>query len=138
MNLRAVTMSPVASKKAVLVCGFIAIFLIILSFNQKPIKTSEDEVSFLPKNSRDDGLIYLLFWNSYLDSYASWGMSTDTSTREDLKKISCPVTNCIFTSKRDLLPSVTDFDVLFINAHGAIKFPEIRNSEQYYVLSTVE
>jgi hypothetical protein len=113
------------SKKGVLVCSSVAAVLFLYSLNQTP-------------KENDENLIYILFYNSYLDSFDTWGMKKNTSTTKDLKRINCPLTNCIFTNNKNLLKEITQFDVLFFNNHHDITFPMLRNPEQYYVMGTVE
>lgn len=88
--------------------------------------------------TQDSEMIYLLYWNKYLGGDQTWGMREETSTPEDLERINCPKTNCIFTRRRDTLPYIHDFDVLFINSWFEIKLPNSRSPHQYYILSTAE
>lgn len=88
--------------------------------------------------TRDSDMIYLLFWNKYLGGDQTWGMLEETSTPEELERFNCPKTNCIFTRRRDTLPYIHNFDVLFINPWFEIKLPTSRSPHQYYVLSTAE
>jgi hypothetical protein len=91
-------------------------------------------------SKRNESLIYLLLFNSFHGKYPSWGMKTDTSSPEDLMKINCPHTNCIVTSKKDLLPHVHDFDGVFLNAwwQDDLELPETRHPRQFYVFGNKE
>jgi hypothetical protein len=92
------------------------------------------------RSKRNESLIYFLLFNKFQGFDANWGMKTDTSSREDLMNVSCPHTNCIFTSKKDLLPHVHDFDGVFITAwwQDNLELPETRHPSQHYVLCNNE
>jgi hypothetical protein len=92
------------------------------------------------QSKRNDSLIYLLLFNKFQGHDPRWGMKTETSSPEDLINVSCPHTNCIITSKKDLLPHVHDYDGVLINAwwEKHLKLPETRHPLQYYVLSMNE
>jgi hypothetical protein len=92
------------------------------------------------RSKRNESLIYLLLFNNFQGRDSRWGMKTDTSSPEDLINVNCPHTNCIITSKKDLLPHIHDFDGVFITTwwEKDLKLPETRHPLQYYVLSMNE
>jgi hypothetical protein len=92
------------------------------------------------RSKRNESLIYLLFFNKLVGVNRHWGMKKETSSPKDLMDVNCPHSNCIFTSKNDLLPHLHDFDVVFINAwwENDLILPKTRHPLQYYVLSINE
>jgi hypothetical protein len=117
------------------ICITVFAFMLVLFSYQRSIRYDFKIVSATP---RHDDSIYMLFWNSYLDEDDLWGMEKEISSPEDLKKVNCPVTNCIFTNQKDVLPNVHDFDVLFFNHHTQIQFPKTRSLNQFYIFSMFE
>jgi hypothetical protein len=80
---------------------------------------------------------YILFWTDYLKD-ENWGFKKDTSNHEDLKKMGCKETNCVFTSNRSLLP-VEEFDAILFYIRFAIReLPEKRSAKQIYVAANDE
>lgn len=75
----------------------------------------------------------ILFWNKN-----SFGENFDIN-QDDLNSIDCPVNNCIFTNNRGLIQSVVDFDAIIFhidNSNDVSQLPEIRNSNQIYVMGS--
>lgn len=89
---------------------------------------------------RNDSTIYFLFWNKFQGFDPTWGLPKKTSSPEDLASVNCPNTNCIFTSQKDLLSNIHDFDVLFITSwwEKVLELPKTRHPSQFYVLGNNE
>lgn len=90
-----------------------------------------------PKNK---SLIYTLFFNSINGVSPTWGLEKPVTSPEDLQNVNCPYINCIFTYKKDFLPNIHDFDVVFINAwwENDLPLPATRHPKQIYVFSNNE
>lgn len=89
---------------------------------------------------KNGSFIYFVFFNRFMGHDKKWGLGKETSTPEDLMSVNCSHTNCIFTSKSDLLPNVHDFDVVFVNAwwQNDLELPKTRHSRQTYVFGLNE
>jgi Fucosyltransferase, N-terminal len=83
---------------------------------------------------------HILFWTRWFD-VEYWGMPAETLHQSFLENISCPVTNCIFTSYKNLLPNPDEYDAIVF--HGAEEWhtedlPRFRRPHQLYVMATKE
>jgi hypothetical protein len=116
----------------------LVIFFIVLKLQELMERVSLINDGELAK--RNDSFIYLLFFNKFQIYDDSWGLGKETSSPEDLAKVNCPHTNCIFTSKKDLLPNVHDFDVVFLTVwwQQVMDVPKTRHPKQFYVLGINE
>jgi Fucosyltransferase, N-terminal len=83
---------------------------------------------------------HVLFWTRYFEA-EFWGMPAETLHQDYLEAISCPVTNCIFTTYKNLLARPHDFDAIVF--HGAEEWrredlPSTRRPHQLYIMATKE
>lgn len=96
-----------------------------------------DDDKLAPKNK---SLIYSLFFNKFHGASTTWGLAKNVTSPEDLQKVNCSHTNCIFTYEKNLLPNIHDFDVVFINSwwEKDLPLPATRHPKQIYVFSNNE
>jgi alpha-1,3-fucosyltransferase len=133
-----------ASITFAVVANILCLLLFVQSFSKSEKNYSLSEATpkisiVLNETQRNDGKVYILFWNKYRGN-SSWWMPKEISTEEDLKSVNCPFTNCIFTGKRNVLPNVHDFDAVIINLHSyAIEeLPPTRTPRQLYIVGSSE
>lgn len=121
------------------VVGYFWIYQTQLSFNvysKAVIKNYSAE-----SENNDNDKKHILFWTKFFD-IKFWGMLTETYYEDYLKSISCPVTNCVFTHKKNLLKHHHEYSAIFF--HDAekwsrfMKLPETRNPQQVYVMASQE
>ena len=66
-----------------------------------------------------------------------WNGKNSEIYHEDLSSINCPVSNCVFTKNRGLLPTIADYDGIIFNIDESSDvdlFPDVRDSRQIYIL----
>jgi hypothetical protein len=81
---------------------------------------------------------YAIFWGYYILT-AGWGHADETFGEAYLKAYDCPVTDCVFTHKIDLLPNIYDYDALIFNAYNRnFSFPTLRSPHQLYIMTANE
>jgi hypothetical protein len=129
---------------------FLVLFLFysILSKDLKSYRdTKVDNFHFhvpfknIPKTEhRNDSTKYILFWTSWW-FFENWQMGAKVLGEEYLRSIDCPVTNCIFSHDRNLLPKPTDYDALIFHVGDFIDIddlPESRRDDQIYIMANEE
>jgi len=81
---------------------------------------------------KEQKLKHILIWNSITDNH---------DKTDDLQSVDCDSKNCIFTSNRRLLPSLTDYDAIMFDVGGSNKvydLPRIRKYNQIYIMADTE
>ncbi|CAG9810437.1 unnamed protein product [Chironomus riparius] len=95
----------------------------------------------VPKTSqRNESLKYILFWTTWW-YFPLWYMGKEVQGEEYLKSIDCPVTNCVFSHDRHLLPRPTDYDALVFHVGDCLDIddlPSARREDQFYVVADEE
>ena len=133
-------------KKLIFTSLFSALFitkLVIYSHQQyesytKNEVTKFEEQSSAIRNENNKTLKHILFWTSFHES-ENWNMKTQGE--EYLKAVNCPAINCIFTSNRKLLSSMTDYDALVFNVGESFDIydmPTTRSDKQVYIMANQE
>jgi hypothetical protein len=106
---------------------------VIESLPPGPIPQEIANCSFIGKT------IYLLNWDQVTRN-GPW-LPYRTSNKGDLMGEHCRYTNCVFTSKKNVLPNVEDYQVIVFDLLGRkpkINYPKTRSPCQIYVMLTNE
>lgn len=91
-------------------------------------------------SQRNESLKYISFWTTWW-YFPLWYMGKEIQGEEYLKSIECPVTNCVFTHDRKLLPKPTDYDALVFHVGDCLDIddlPSARRHDQYYIVADEE
>lgn len=109
-------------------------------FNQYRLVRSYEEI---PVNEASTNkLRFILLWNTFFGD-KRWSLSDDLmDSSYFLKELNCPVSNCVLTNQRDILPQLDMYDAIMF--HTAQPFslvnpiPKRRSWKQLYVFALVE
>jgi len=129
---------------------FVLLFCVIVNFDlysyeDKNVSSFKFHVPIenIPKSEHlNSSIKYILFWTPFWHFYY-WNMGAEILEEKYLKSIDCPVTNCIFSHKRDFLPKTTDYDAVIFHMglynHTDIDdMPEARRDDQLYIVANEE
>ena len=123
-----------------LLCGIMAKDLINYNKTIKNFKFHVPFINAIKSDAKDENFKHILFWMSLKDS-TYWNMGGKIHNEEFLKSIDCPVTNCIFSHDRKLLPQETDYDAIVFHVGNFIaidSLPSARTKDQIYIMASDE
>ncbi|KAL1402854.1 hypothetical protein pipiens_005897 [Culex pipiens pipiens] len=82
---------------------------------------------------------YILTYTNFFGSN-NWDLNAETVGPEYFRSLNCPVTDCIVTSRQDLLPSIAHFNALVFHAaeRWSQPIPTLRSPSQFYVAAILE
>lgn len=115
---------------------------------QKPHILTYDELFNYTRIDYSDysvnGTKHILFFTT-LWSQMNWWMSSDTINKDSKELKSCAVNNCVFTSNRNYLKNIHEYDALFFHLsqrfwtiNDSLKPITTRSPSQLYVFATQE
>lgn len=83
----------------------------------------------------------ILFWTKFFeDPY--WDMKAEAFRKGFLESVECPVTNCVFTSERNLLAHEYEYDAIVFHAPEPLwdpeDLPKARSPHQVYIMASKE
>lgn len=91
----------------------------------------------------EDRSKYVLLYTNFFD-VKNWKLTAETVGPDYFRAIQCPVTDCVLTNNRELLPAITDYDALVFHiaepwAYSLFeKVPKLRSPRQIYVAANME
>lgn len=91
----------------------------------------------------EDRSKYVLLYTNFFD-VKNWKLTAETVGPDFFRSIECPVTDCILTNNRELLPAITDYDALVFHiaepwSYSMFeKVPKLRSLRQIYVAANME
>jgi len=118
----------------IIILSFYASRRLSLYRQHKNLRYDLNEIThFIPHGEkRGNAKKHILMWNP---------KNNDVDVSEDLKSINCDMTNCIFSSNRKFLPSLTDYDAVMFDIGGYSKIdglPGERSKNQIYIMADYE
>ncbi|XP_039453340.1 alpha-(1,3)-fucosyltransferase C-like [Culex pipiens pallens] len=123
---------------AILLTSGISTFLFVRHYaNSDKTPASYDPI--VEETPSQNNTKYILLYTSYFD-FINWDRSKKTKGPDFFRSTKCPVTDCVITSRPDLLPSIDSFDALVFNAaeRWPQPIPPLRSPSQLYVAAILE
>lgn len=96
--------------------------------------------TYMKQSGNKSATKFILFYNNYFED-PFWRMNRETCDAAFLKRLKCPRTNCVFTSNRNLLQNVEEYDAIVFHAAESWfhdKVPERRSPHQVYIMASKE
>lgn len=126
----------------ILGAGSFLLAVAVISFVSYNLEISSNRYRLLQLESnlpqRDVKVI--LFWTKFFNN-PTWYMGKETFNEADLESLGCPISNCVFTHKKDYLDFPNHYDaIIFHSAENWFQsnIPSMRSSHQLYIMSSLE